>query len=308
MSLHVIPIIVIFTNICLGAFVYSQGPGNTSNKIFSLLCFFAALWNASNFFADTFVSIFWLQTTFAIGAIFISIGLVWVHIVSGTPARHKKIHMIILFGLLFALISYTPNLIARSISETSSSNVFYGSLGWGLFLYAIYYFTYCFLIIKKLIETRRNNSNQRNRTQITNILIGTIIVLVVITITSFVAPYFFSLFISSTFDSLGLLIFLIFLTYTIVKYHFFNIKIIAIEIATFSLWTIILGKLLLSKTSDELLLTTSLLAISIIFGILIIRSTLHEIEQREHIEKLTSNLQTAYKTIGEKDPPNRATP
>ena len=100
-------------------------------------------------------------------------------------------------------------------------------------------------------------------------------------------------------DSIGFLIFLLFITYSITRHHLFNIKVIAIELVTFSLWIFILIRTLLATNSREFAIGGTLLVITVIFVILLVRSVLHEMSQREQIEKLEAELRAAYRHVEE---------
>ena len=81
--------------------------------------------------------------------------------------------------------------------------------------------------------------------------------------------------------------------YAILKYHLFDIKIILTQFLVFILCTGSLIRLFLSKGWQEVLINGSFLVFLVIFGILLIRSVLKEVEQREKLEALTKNLEAA---------------
>jgi signal transduction histidine kinase len=80
------------------------------------------------------------------------------------------------------------------------------------------------------------------------------------------------------------------LTYAITKYKLFDIKIITTEIFTFSLWIVILVRILLSDNTQEQIINIGLLLMTFIVGIFLIKSVYHEVSQREKIEKLALEL------------------
>ncbi|MES2216497.1 MAG: histidine kinase dimerization/phospho-acceptor domain-containing protein [Patescibacteria group bacterium] len=84
------------------------------------------------------------------------------------------------------------------------------------------------------------------------------------------------------------------IAYSIIKHRLFNTKVIAIELVTFALWIIILIRTFLAQNFHEILVESALLLVTMVFSILLIRSVLHEIEQREQIERLATDLKKAY--------------
>lgn len=77
------------------------------------------------------------------------------------------------------------------------------------------------------------------------------------------------------------------------KRHPFNAKVIITEILTIAIWIFLSVQTYLSATVEERLINGGLLILVIIFGILLIRSVLKEIEQRSEFEALTAQLAAA---------------
>jgi len=68
---------------------------------------------------------------------------------------------------------------------------------------------------------------------------------------------------------------------------------------TFSLWVFVLIRLFLAKTLSEIIIELILLLITVILGLLLIRDVFQEIHQRERIESLATQLQTANTTLSD---------
>ncbi|MFA5000951.1 MAG: ATP-binding protein [Candidatus Paceibacterota bacterium] len=93
------------------------------------------------------------------------------------------------------------------------------------------------------------------------------------------------------------------IAYAIIRHHLFSIKVIATEFFFFALWIFILIRSVLSEDILNLSLNLGLLALSTIFGFLLIQSVLKEVRQREKIEDLAKKLSLAnddLKTANEK--------
>lgn len=297
MTTQILPVVVIFLNILLAIFVFGQNTRSSSNQLFALLAFLGALWTFANLMTDLFVSIFWLKTTYAFGSLIISVGLTWVLLLTGSKNDKKWWRLIIFIAFIFSILSYQDGFITKMYGQTFSKNIFVGSPGWGLTIYAIFYFSIAILIILKLYISIRKNSDMEKRRQYKYVLIGASITLVVTAFSSFIIPQYFSIFVFSSLDAIGFLIFLTFIAYSITRHHLFNIRVIAIEMVTFGLWITILVRTLLATTVQDRLIEGGLLVVTVIFGITLIRSTLHVIWQRERIEKLAENLGKAYDSL-----------
>ncbi len=293
-----IPIIIIFINLFLSFFVLSQNRKSLNNQLFSLLAFLAAFWTFANYMLGISVSIFWLQTAYALGALVLYSGLMWILVM--TQSRLNKIFkfLILIITLCLVVGSYKTGFLINHVDDISNP-IFTGAAGWGLTLYSIYYFGIAILILFNLFRFYKETSDAKTRVRIINISIGAFISLIATAFNSFILPHF-SIFLFGTIgtiDNLGFLIFLIIIGYSISKHNLFNIKVITIELATFALWVVILIRMLTASSMEEIVVEAGMLAVSLILGILLIRSVLQEITQREKIDRLSADLQTAYEHI-----------
>ena len=91
------------------------------------------------------------------------------------------------------------------------------------------------------------------------------------------------------------------LGFAIFKYQLFNIKAILTEFLVFAIWVAILFKLLLEETLKGRLLVGGLFVFTIVAGILLIRSVLREVEQKEQMEKLANELESMNQKLKETD-------
>ena len=89
---------------------------------------------------------------------------------------------------------------------------------------------------------------------------------------------------------IGVFIFVVLTSYAILRHHLFNVKVIATELLTFSIWAFLLVRLFLSEGADEILVNGVLLVLVVVFGGILIRSVLREVEQREQLEKVSEDL------------------
>ncbi len=84
---------------------------------------------------------------------------------------------------------------------------------------------------------------------------------------------------------------IIFTAYAILKHHLLNVKVITTEILTFVLAVVTLFEVVISKDPGTLIFRISIFALVLYFGILLIKSVIKEVEQREELQKLTEQLQ-----------------
>lgn len=135
-----------------------------------------------------------------------------------------------------------------------------------------------------------------NKKQVMYIVVGVCLTVIVTIFTDIVLPMM-GYGIAALFGPPSVLIFLIFIAYSITKHRLFNIRVIAIEIVTFAIWITLLIRIFTAETQQDLYVSLGLLITTVIFGILLIRSTINEILQLEHIDKLTNELQKTYASV-----------
>lgn len=91
------------------------------------------------------------------------------------------------------------------------------------------------------------------------------------------------------------------LGYSVLKYKLFNAKTIATEILVFFLAIILLIQAIISQSLSEKLLRGGLFVVVSIVGYLLIKSVYREVEQREKIESLATNLEKANSRLQDLD-------
>lgn len=89
----------------------------------------------------------------------------------------------------------------------------------------------------------------------------------------------------------GMPVFIAFLTYTVVKFKAFNIKLIGAQALIISLVALIGSEFFFIQSNINRILTAITLIVTGAIGINLIRSVKKEVEQRERIEKLAQELQ-----------------
>jgi len=99
----------------------------------------------------------------------------------------------------------------------------------------------------------------------------------------------------------GTVVMIVSISYAILKHHLFNIRVIATELFTSALWVFILIRTLSSTNTEDKYANAILLLLTIVIGIFLIRSVQKEVSQREHIEKLATDLEIANKRLTELD-------
>lgn len=99
----------------------------------------------------------------------------------------------------------------------------------------------------------------------------------------------------------GMLLFLSIITFIIVRYKAFNIKLIGAQALMLGIIALVGSQLFFVETTTNRILTTLTLLFSVLAGSSLIRSVRNEVNQREKIEKLAKNLEKVNARLKELD-------
>lgn len=83
----------------------------------------------------------------------------------------------------------------------------------------------------------------------------------------------------------------IIITFAILRYKLFDIRIISTELLTGIVWIVLLFRMILSNDTQDQIVSAIILALMTFFGTLLIKSVYREVEQREKIEHLATQLE-----------------
>lgn len=100
---------------------------------------------------------------------------------------------------------------------------------------------------------------------------------------------------------LGMLVFMTIITYMIVTYHAFDLKVAGAQALVSALVILVGSQLLFIKSDTSRVLVSITLAMSMIGGYYLVKSVKREIKQREEIEKLAEKLSKANTRLRELD-------
>ena len=85
----------------------------------------------------------------------------------------------------------------------------------------------------------------------------------------------------------------VFFGYAMLKHKLFNSKVAATELLVFTIWIFLLIRVWNAKNLQDLAVDGSLFALTVFVGVLLVRSVIKEIEQKERLEKLSKELEAA---------------
>ena len=210
----------------------------------------------------------------------------------------KKLFLVILLLPTIFLTSTKFSLSGFNLTNCYRDAVEGPLIYYNYFIEALLIFWILFFTVKRFFSTKDKNSKRK----ILYVTLGSL---------GFLVAFAFGNVIGSLFDSYGVAgdyswtvgqygifgvpVFLGFLTYMIVKFRAFNIKLIATQALVWGLVILIGSQFFFIKTQVNMVLNGFTFVASIIFGYFLIRSVKKEIEQKEKLAKLNLNLQLLIK-------------
>src|SRR5207253_1421118 len=138
---------------------------------------------------------------------------------------------------------------------------------------------------------KRKNAKKEERNQFNYILTGTIVTFALYIVFNFAFPVFLQNVAFIPYGAIFTFPFIGFASYTIIKHKFLGAKVVSTEILVFILSVVTLFELLLAENMSVVILRTAEFLLVLFFGVLLIRSVLKEVQQREQLEILTKQLE-----------------
>jgi len=287
-------------NILLGVMVLIHSPAERKrNFYFSIACFAAAILILFDTLFRIFPVLIILKSSFAFASLVPAFVYLWVVEFTNIGWSNFKRWVFMIPALIFFVLAYVNGLIVKSIEELLQFG-YKGELGPLFTIYATVISSYIAISLYLLIS-RYKVSEKKQKKQIKFAILGIVFYSFFAILFSLILPNFFGIYDFTLLDAPSSVFFVVFTAYAIIRYNMLEVKVVATELFTFALWIFIFIRTILSDTSKDVLLNGWLLTFSVIFGILLIRSVVKEVEIRERLEVLTEDLKSANIRLRELD-------
>ncbi|MBI4094888.1 MAG: hypothetical protein HY435_01710 [Candidatus Liptonbacteria bacterium] len=282
----------------LGFVVFFSNRRSATNKAFLAFAMVAIVWGISNYLNSRFttpgaalwnlrlhlfISVWYAFTLFRLLLIFPNENINFFR-----GYRFVLIPIVI----LTSVVTLTPLVFSKIVRIAPVGEVSDPDRGPGMFLFALVaaylVFGGIFVLFKKFIQAKGIE-----KVQFRLILIGILVTFSLLIAFNLVLPLFFH---KLRFIPLGAVFtfpFVALTAYAITRYHLLNVKVIATEGIAFILAVVTLFEVLLSKSPTELVFRFGVFLLVLSFGILLIKSVLREVEQREELARLNEQLKVA---------------
>lgn len=221
------PIFLLFIpliQIIIGVVVFRKNPRNALNWSFALLMISIAGWAIPNMLFDIIpAELATLNSRLNFFAASMIVSSLLTFSISLDPKKNNSlIFGPIILGLAFGLFSLTPA-IEEYVIDVSGE--YAGHYGWGHPIYAGYIFSFVILILFTLVDTLRRSKGVE-RYKIGYILLGTFLSIAVGITTNLIIPLASDVRNMRAVGPTGTIFFTILSSYAILKYRFFDIRVV----------------------------------------------------------------------------------
>ncbi|MES2436944.1 MAG: ATP-binding protein [Patescibacteria group bacterium] len=288
----------------LGFSIYFNNRRSITNKSFLAFAIITILYSSLNYARDIVSSI---DISFALLKITIFLAL-WhafyfmqlFYVFPNENIKFPFFYRYILqpITLIIGLLTLTPFIFSgvNEVSTTGKILTVNNGPAIALFGLAIIVFisTGLYYLIKKTIKSTGNE-----RTQFKFISIGVFITFSFLVIFNLLLPLYFQ---NSSFTSFAAIFFFPFISFTayaILKHKLFNLKIAGTVSLTFALTIVSFIEIIFAETVTITIFRIVVFFLVMLFSILIIKGVLREIQQRERIEVLASDLEKSNTGLAE---------
>lgn len=290
--------VIIFINLLFSGMVYFHGSRTWSIVFYALTSFFASLWSIATLILG-FDNISLEILKFAALLHYVAgdlafIAIYWFSVCNRNVRSSSYTFPLVLSGisiLIDILLVTLPNLFFEFHTGSYLGNrIEFHQPGYAIFviLLSILFFA---MLLNLAREYRQTN------------IIGRLPMRYLLYATSFggglgiLLNLYFPWFGNFEFFTVSPILVTLFFTgissYTLLHYRLFNIQVITTELITAVLWIFLLIQTLLAKTLNERLIDGAILALTVFFGVLLVKSVMREIDTRQKIEGLAKELRKA---------------
>ncbi len=284
----------------LGLIIYIKNRKNISNKLFFITLLSVVFWTVSMIFYrgafDVSSTLIWSRLLYASASfiplifLYFSISLKYhIYLKDQIPSiiKNKLFHLFLVVPfLLIFYISIFPNFLIENVIIIPGQEkiiIFNKTLHFIYALYIISYFLIAFLIIFDIFK----KTTGLTKTQLFYLFIGTLISAIIGIGSNLILPLL-GIFTFNWLGQIGVITLVILISYSILKYQLFDIKIILTEVLVLSLLILLIGRILALSpyNTNDLILNFVSFIFTSIFSYFLVKSVRKEVEQKEKFEQL----------------------
>lgn len=290
--------VAVAASVVLGFIIFFGNLRSATGKLFLSFTLISSVWSALNYMSYHFSDPLWTPWTVRLVMFFaVWQSLSFFLLVYVFPDENLRVpkwikFLVIPAAIITSVLTLTP-LVFSDVKVVAGSPPI-PTPAPGIALFALTAISLVIAGVVIMIKKTRSD-NVRVRAQTKPLLYGFMLMFVLIIVFNFIFAVLFNI---SSFVPLGALFilpFIIFTFYAIAKHELLNIKIVATEVLTFVLVITAFVEVVLSSTFTEVIFRSGIFIALLVFGVLLIRSVMKEVEQREKLQVLTEKLKAVDK-------------
>ncbi|OGM32000.1 hypothetical protein A2803_02830 [Candidatus Woesebacteria bacterium RIFCSPHIGHO2_01_FULL_44_21] len=294
-SLGVILLVaVIAINLILAFVVFRSARGALTNQLFGLLSVFLSLCLIAVRLSleesrDAWFSLAWIRLSvfFAVPIVLLFYFLVR-SIPGGRLDLSKRLTAIYVIGSLFVMVLTLTPLVFFDVMPTTG--IPRPIPGLGIIVFAGYVIGGSSSLIYIVVKKARALTGSEKK-QLLYISFGALIMLALVIFTIIIPVAIFQNGALVPLFPLYTLAFTGSASYAILKHKLFDIKVIATEVITLTLWIVLFSKLFVAERLSQIVVDAIILGVVVVFGVLLVRSVRKEVDQRRQLEVLNKRLE-----------------
>jgi len=279
-------------NFIVGVVTFLRNTKSATNRWFGLFSLFLALYLILNQLSisqdNSDSTLFWIRSVMVVAP---AIVFSFFMLVEAFPRDKSNISRRLFIGSLlstvFVMVLGTTPLFFESVSISPSVQPTPGKLIPIFILYNIFFLGWSVYV---LIQKLRKSSGLVKK-QIKYFLLGAIIMFSLILFSNVLLVVVFGISDLVILVPIYTLAFVGIVSYAIVQFGMFDVRIIATEATIVVLWMVLFSKIVTAQNNSEMLVDSIVFVSVLILGVLLMRSVSKEVKQRKELEELTKKLQ-----------------
>ncbi|HEY4497700.1 MAG TPA: histidine kinase dimerization/phospho-acceptor domain-containing protein, partial [Candidatus Paceibacterota bacterium] len=281
----------------LGFIVFLANPKSATNRAFLFFSLVTVIWGIFNYLSYQATNpesiLILLRIVIFLGVLHAFSLYVLIKAFPNDSVSFARKTKLIVFPAvaLVAILTLTP-LVFVKVSQLSSTGVSTVEKGPGIILFVI---IIVYLILDSVITLIKKavRAEKIEKIQYKYILLGIIFTFTFLFLFNFLLPALFDYVRLIPLGAFFFIPFIAFTFYAIFKHHLLSAKVISTELLTFVLAVVSLIEVIISQNVAQIIFRSGVFVLVLGFGILLIKSVLREVAQREKLEILTKELEAA---------------
>lgn len=268
-----------------------------------LIISYGTILNSQGVITEYGVGIVLLRASYGVGALVLYFLLLFCLYFPNYLFSRLKASALIVSATVIAcgafVISFLPSFIP-SYTINHESELILASYGHAQY---VYWVCLALIIIAVVYALTKQYIHSKDiiRIQVRYLFIGISLSVAFVLTTDLLLPAISQSDVTANFGQFGVLFFVAFAAFAILKHHLLDIKVIATESLVVILALILLIDAMLSKTIGTAILKWSIFVIVCFIGYRLIKSVLSEIRQKEQLQQLSNQLKSANQRLKEID-------